>query len=288
MLYPWISEWLYEHQNASEASAYADALEEAEASYLDEVREEAEEYNALLTQSKVVLTDPFAGDASGQTGMDYASLLLTSLPVMGYIDIPCIDVYLPVYHGTDAATLLAGIGHLEGSSLPVGGESTHAVLTGHTGLSNAKMFTDLTELVEGDYFFFHVLGEVLAYRVVQIQVVLPEEPAALLVQPGRDLMTLVTCTPYGVNSHRLYVTGERCAYSDELYAQAGKGASDNRESSQWMRSYRRAVAIALAVFIVLCAGIGLWGRRISCHKRLSVDARDVSDYEEKHTNSIDN
>ena len=172
--------------------------------------------------------------------------------MMCYLEIPCINVNLPVFHGTAASTLERGIGHLEGSSLPVGGKSTHAVLTGHTGLNNAKLFTDLTEVKEGDLFFLHTLGKTLAYRVINIEVVLPEETQDLLIQSGRDLATLVTCTPYGVNSHRLFVTGIRTKYTPEEKENA---KDDRSKDSQWMNEYKKAaiigLAIALAVIILL-------------------------------------
>lgn len=167
---------------------------------------------------------------------------------MGYIEIPAISVSLPIYHGTAAATLEKGIGHLEGSSLPVGGEGTHSVLTGHTGLNKAKLFTDLTELKKGDYFFLYVAGRDMAYQVEEIQVVRPEDISSLLVRPGEDLVTLVTCTPYGVNTHRLCVTGRRTDYSvHDDAVQKGNTVKD----SIWMHTYRRAVVVGLAVSIVI-------------------------------------
>lgn len=128
---------------------------------------------------------------------------------MGYIEIPSIDVSLPIYHGTDEGVLAVGVGHLEWTSLPVGGESTHCVLSGHRGLPSARLFTDLDQLKEGDYFMLNILDETLTYEVDQIRIVEPEEVEELTIIEGRDLCTLVTCTPYGVNSHRLLVRGHR-------------------------------------------------------------------------------
>ena len=129
--------------------------------------------------------------------------------VIGWIEIPSIKVQLPIYHGTDEMVLQKGVGHLSGSSLPIGGDSTHCFLAGHRGLPDAELFTRLGEVVEGDVFYLHVLKEVLVYEVCEIKVVTPNHTEILSVQPHRDLVSLITCTPYGINSHRLIVTGER-------------------------------------------------------------------------------
>ena len=130
---------------------------------------------------------------------------------MGYIEIPSIDVHLPIYHGTDDAVLQIAVGHLEWTSLPVGGESTHCVLSGHRGLPSARLFTDLDQLKEGDYFMLNILDETLTYEVDQIRIVEPQETDDLLIVEGEDLVTLVTCTPYGINTHRMLVRGRRIA-----------------------------------------------------------------------------
>ena len=148
--------------------------------------------------------------------MVYNNILnLDQSGVMGYLEIPCISVDLPIYHGTDAEILERGVGHLAASSIPIGGKSTHSVLTGHTGLSSAKLFTDLTEMKKGDLFFINVLGQTLAYKVDQISVVRPKDTRKLRIVDGKDYVTLVTCTPYGVNSHRLLVRGTRVPYNGE-------------------------------------------------------------------------
>ena len=138
-----------------------------------------------------------------------ACLNLAGDGMMGYIEIPEIDIYLPIYHGVSEEVLSKGIGHMPNSAFPIGGEGNHAVLTGHTGLPSAKLFTDLTELEEGDRFYIHILDLVLCYTVDQIKVVLPNEGQDLSIVPGKDYCTLVTCTPYGINSHRLLVRGIR-------------------------------------------------------------------------------
>ena len=254
MFYPWISNFVNQHQ----ADITVDNYKKKEKSLSEEQKEEmwkkAQMYNADLAQNQVELTDPFVESKSAiKSGLIYNNLLnIDKSGMMCYWEIPCINVNLPVFHGTAASTLERGIGHLEGSSLPVGGKSTHAVLTGHTGLNNAKLFTDLTEVKEGDLFFLHTLGKDLAYRVIEIEVVLPEETQDLLIRKGKDLVTLITCTPYGVNSHRLFVTGIRTKYTPEEKENA---KDDRSKDSQWMNAYKKAaiigLAIALAVIILL-------------------------------------
>ncbi len=254
MFYPWISNFVNQHQ----ADITVDNYKKKEKSLSEEQKEEmwkkAQMYNADLAKNQVELTDPFVESKSAiKSGLIYNNLLnIDKSGMMCYLEIPCINVNLPVFHGTAASTLERGIGHLEGSSLPVGGKSTHAVLTGHTGLNNAKLFTDLTEVKEGDLFFLHTLGKDLAYRVIEIEVVLPEVTQDLLIRKGKDLVTLITCTPYGVNSHRLFVTGIRTKYTPEEKENA---KDDRSKDSQWMNAYKKAaiigLAIALAVIILL-------------------------------------
>lgn len=254
MFYPWISNFVNQHQ----ADITVDNYKKKEKSLSEEQKEEmwkkAQMYNADLAKNQVELTDPFVESKSAiKSGLIYNNLLnIDKSGMMCYLEIPCINVNLPVFHGTAASTLERGIGHLEGSSLPVGGKSTHAVLTGHTGLNNAKLFTDLTEVKEGDLFFLHTLGKDLAYRVIEIEVVLPEETQDLLIRKGKDLVTLITCTPYGVNSHRLFVTGIRTKYTPEEKENA---KDDRSKDSQWMNAYKKAaiigLAISLAVIILL-------------------------------------
>ena len=167
--------------------------------------------------------------------------------IMGYLEIPCISVNLPIYHGTDAEILERGVGHLAASSIPVGGKSTHSVLTGHTGLSSAKLFTDLTEMKNDDLFFIHVLDRTLAYKVDQISVVKPEDTEKLQIIDGKDYVTLVTCTPYGVNDHRLLVRGARTKYEKTQESSIRQRNKD----SQWMGTYKRAIAIGLAIVMAL-------------------------------------
>ena len=250
MFYPWISNFVNQHQ----ADITVDNYKKKEKSLSEEQKEEmwkkAQMYNADLAKNQVELTDPFVESKSAiKSGLIYNNLLnIDKSGMMCYLEIPCINVNLPVFHGTAASTLERGIGHIEGSSLPVGGKSTHAVLTGHTGLNNAKLFTDLTEVKEGDLFFLHTLGKDLAYRVIETEVVLPEETQDLLIRKGKDLVTLITCTPYGVNSHRLFVTGIRTKYTPEEKENA---KDDRSKDSQWMNAYKKAAIIGLAIALAM-------------------------------------
>lgn len=246
LLYPWISNYLYENRADGEVSAYEEQVEKTDDSEKQEILKKAREYNNILTESKVQLTDPFDEEEAKDNGLDYNNILnVNGDGMMGFIDIPKINVYLPVYHGTSKVVLESGIGHLEGSSLPVGGENTHAVLSGHTGLSTKKLFTDLTEIKEDDLFFLHVLGDVLAYKVISVDIVEPEDTTLLSIQKGKDLATLITCTPYGVNTHRLLVTGERTEYNEKVQEEADSEKAPTQ--SLWMKSYTKAITIGLCI-----------------------------------------
>lgn len=199
---PWIANYLNEHAAKSTISTYENEVKHTDKKEREEMLEKAREYNEILASSHVVLTDPFSGETNGGISeKEYYQLLnLDNTGVMCSLEIPSIDVDLPVYHGTSNSVLEKGVGHLEGTSLPVGGKDTHAVFTGHTGLNKAKLFTDLTELQKGDQFYIRVLDKILAYEVCRIDVVLPEDTSKLSVVDGQDLVTLVTCTPYGQNT----------------------------------------------------------------------------------------
>ena len=208
---------------------------------------EARQYNIDLTRSEVQLTDPFKDKKSNGETLFYNRILdLDGSGIMGYVKIPCISVDLPIYHGTSTEVLERGIGHLAASSFPIGGKSTHAVLTGHTGLSSAKLFTDLTEMKKGDLFFIHVLDKKLAYRVDQINVIRPENTRKLQIIDGKDYVTLLTCTPYGVNDHRLLVRGIRTEYHEKEEL-----TKERPHHSQWMEVYRRAILIGLLIVFAL-------------------------------------
>lgn len=204
LLYPTVSDyWNSLHQSRAIAQ-YAGHVAELDNARYEQLWADARRYNQTLVQkeNRFVL--------SGEEREEYESLLnVSGSGVIGYIEIPAIGCSLPVYHGTDEAVLQIAVGHIEGSSLPVGGKSTHCVLSGHRGLPSAKLFTDLDRLVKGDTFILRVLDETLTYEVDQILVVEPDEIDALEIEKGMDYCTLITCTPYGVNSHRLLVRGHR-------------------------------------------------------------------------------
>lgn len=209
LLYPSFSDyWNSFHQSRAIAS-YAEQVANLEDDVYERIIREAEAYNAKLGQS------PFNLNLTEKELDEYKSVMdVTHTGIMSYIEIPEIDCYLPIYHGTDEGVLQIAIGHLAGTSLPVGGESTHCVLSGHRGLPSARLFTDIDKLVVGDIFLIHKLDEILTYEVDQILIVLPDQIDSLQIEKGKDLCTLVTCTPYGINSHRLLVRGHRIETED--------------------------------------------------------------------------
>lgn len=210
LLYPTVSDY-WNSMHASKAVADYDArVSDLTEEQYDEIWQAAVDYNkSLLERSdSFYLTD--------EQKEQYEKMLdITGTGIMGYIEIPNIDVSLPIYHGTEDSALQIAVGHLEWSSLPVGGESTHCVISGHRGLPSAKLFTNLDKLREGDTFMLRVLDEVLTYEVDQILIVEPTDTDALQIESGKDLCTLVTCTPYGINSHRLLVRGHRVENQSE-------------------------------------------------------------------------
>lgn len=204
LLYPTVSDyWNSFHQSRAIAS-YAESVAGIDEAEYERLWLEAQEYNRKLLEK----SNPFLVDESDWE--EYAAQLdISGGDVMGYIEIPKIECTLPIHHGTSESVLQVAVGHIQGSSLPVGGESTHCVLSGHRGLPSAKLFTNLDQLEAGDIFVLRVLDETLTYQVDQIHIVLPTEMEDLAVSPGRDYCTLVTCTPYGINTHRLLVRGTR-------------------------------------------------------------------------------
>ena len=222
ILYPLISNYLYDRRQDTIITGYEEVVKELDTSELNEEVERCREYNRRLAEKSQVYTGDEMENVQFDTSFGvneeeyFSRMNIGESAVMGYVKIPKIGVYLSVYHGTDEEVLQKGLGHLKESSLPVGGESTHAVVTGHSGTTNKALFTDLHLLEAGDVFFLSVLGQVLAYQVDQIEVVLPYEVDSLTIQDGTDYVTLLTCTPYGVNTHRLLVRGTRVELTDEL------------------------------------------------------------------------
>lgn len=207
MLYPVLSNALSQISYNETISSYEQSVSDENSSLYQSMIQEAVHYNEKLTTSSIV--DVFS-DPEITSSEEYMDILnLNRDGVMGYISIPKIDIKIPIYHGTSSEVLSKGVGHLEGSSFPVGGESTHAILSAHRGLPSARLFTDLDQLEVGDKFYIYILDQVYTYQVDQVLVIEPSETEALQIQDGKDLVTLVTCTPYGVNTHRLLVRGER-------------------------------------------------------------------------------
>lgn len=243
LLYPTASNlWNQAHQSRAIAT-YTEQVEKLDDSSNKEMLKAARKYN------KELLKKADHWKLSKKDKKKYESLLdVSGTGIMGYIEIPKIDCSLPVYHGTDEGALQIAIGHLEGSSLPVGGKSSHCVLSGHRGLPSARLFTDLDQMEEGDTFILNILGHKLAYEVDQIKVVLPEEMSDLEIQEGKDLCTLVTCTPYGINTHRLLVRGHRVKYV-ETKVQEQKEVSKPKTDTRLVIAGAAAGAVVLFIII---------------------------------------
>lgn len=251
LLYPLMGELLNERYHSDVETVYVNAIADADDAELSNQRRAAKEYNAMLRGEAAVST----GGASASP-LVYAEQLAIG-GAMCTIDIPKIGVYLPVRHGTGAETLERTVGHVVGTSLPVGGAGTHAVLSAHSGMASAKLFTDIDQLVKGDVFYIHVLGEALAYEVDQIATVLPSDTSLLQIKDGQDLVTLVTCTPFGVNTHRLLVRGHRVPYVAELVVENGKTP---KAASSWTQHYLTGLGIGLGVLAV-AGGVCFFTRR---------------------------
>ena len=264
-LYPVISNYVNQKYASQIQTAYQEIVEQADDSEIQAVKEKAHAYNLALV--------PGATDAYSQEGLlaaaeDYdAQLNIAGNSIMGYVEIPKISVNLPFYHGTENDSLERGIGHLLGSSLPVGGENTHTILSGHSGMATQKMFTDLEQLALGDVFYLRVLDETLAYQVTEINTVLPHDTSLLGIVSGEDLCTLVTCTPYGVNTHRLLVRGSRIPY-EEAETILEETAQEEQPQSSWMQKYVEGIflgiIIALGVIILIISVVQIY-RKFTSH-----------------------
>lgn len=217
LLYPFVANQWNNYRQKQLISGYEQVVSDKEAAEgidYDAERKKAEDYNEALLPC--VLPDSFAlAESSGVDPVYMNTLNIAGDEMMGSVEIPKINIKIPIYHTTEEEVLNKGAGHLEGSSLPVGGVNTHAVISAHRGLPSASLFTDLDQLKEGDHFLIHVLNETLCYEVDKISVVKPEDTSALAVEDGQDLVTLLTCTPYGVNTERLLVRGHRVPYVEE-------------------------------------------------------------------------
>lgn len=243
-LYPVVSNAYNQKHQSMIQTAYEENLRQVDTSDLERIRELAVEYNQALVPG-------YSQTALLAASENYDSQLDPSgSGIMGYVEIPKISVNLPIYHGSDEETLERGTGHLLGSSLPVGGESTHSVITGHSGMASQKMFTDLEQLEPGDVFYLCVLDEVLAYQVREINTVLPYETSLLGISPGDDLCTLVTCTPTGVNTHRLLVTGSRIPY-EAVETLEAETEEPEVISSHWENQYVVGLLFGMTAVLAL-------------------------------------
>ncbi len=249
LLYPSISDyWNMFHQSRSIAQ-YTEAVDQRGEEEKEQMRKAAEAYNEALKQK------PNRWELSEEEYKEYESLLdVSGTGIMGYIEIPGLQVAIPIYHGIDQEILQIAVGHIEGTSLPIGGLGTHSVISGHRGLKSAKLFTDLDQLAEGDIFKLSVLGETLTYQIDQIHIVLPEELNDLQIEENKDYCTLLTCTPYGVNTHRLLVRGHRIANEEEamLLMQDAEVVPPLQEAAIVM-------VLLLAIYILL----KIFGRRVN-------------------------
>ena len=251
LAYPLVSTIINSKYHSDIETAYTAAIEDSNADELTQQRQAAQQYNAMLSGAAIA-----EGGASAPP-LAY-NQQLTVGGVMCYVDIPKIGVYLPVEHGTAADTLEKSVGHVVGTSLPVGGASTHAVLSAHSGMASSKLFSDIDQLELGDTFYIHVLGEVLAYQVDAVNTVLPTDTSLLQIEGGKDLVTLVTCTPFGVNTHRLLVRGHRVPYTPEQEAEA---AETKKAASSWTQHYLTGLGIGFGVVAVAGGGYFLVRRK---------------------------
>ena len=250
-LYPVISSVVNNIYKSDIITNYDEIVTELEDNEEEAMLAEAREYNTALVPGvsgtdSGGFTETYMQNAAEQY---YDILNVRSDGMMGYVEVPKIGVYLPIYHGTSDTTLELGIGHVLGTSLPVGGVDTHAVLSGHSGMARDRMFSDLEDVSEGDIFYIHILHLTLAYQVCEINVILPEEVDSLIVERGRDIVSLVTCVPFGVNTHRLVVTGERIQY-DEAMAVEETAEDTSRSINKWTWEYLKGVLIGLGVILL--------------------------------------
>lgn len=258
-LYPIISNYVNQKYASKIYTEYEEMIQNVDDTSLKDAHRLAEQYNNALAP-----VSAYEQESLSEASQNYDTLLnMGGNGIMGYVEIPSIQVNLPIYHGTDSETLERGIGHLLGSFLPIGGASTHSVLSGHSGLAGQKMFTDLLQVKEGDVFYLHVLGETLAYQVVSLNTVLPYDTSLLGITPDADLCTLITCTPLAVNTHRLLVTGERIPYESAQEIQAEMQQETTEVESAWEQEYLHGLYIALAIVLLLmiiCCAVAFFGR----------------------------
>lgn len=250
VLYPIVSMMIDDATQSQVIDGYTEDVTGLDTSERDEMLAAARAYNQKLVNGNVVMTDPFDPDAQRASEEEYENALnVNGAGLMAYLDISKIDVHLPIYHGTSSEVLAIGVGHLEQTSLPVGGEGTHCVLSAHTGVSGKRLFTDLDQLETGDTFAVTVLDEQLTYQVYAVEIVEPDNTSSLAIEAGQDLVTLVTCTPRNVNSHRLLVHARRIPTPAAAETEVAPAAVD--ESPRWLLAALIAAAAIAVVAVVL-------------------------------------
>lgn len=255
-VYPLVSNALAEKYRSEIQTEYYEAVEQMGDAAMDKARVNAMKYNALLRSG--IAEETFSDDSLNKATVGYADLLNPNEDgIMCYIEIPKLALELPVAHGTEAETLEHYVGHVIGSSLPVGGEGTHAVLSGHSGMAGQKMFSDLELLEAGDIFLLHTLNDTLAYEVCRVDVVLPDDTELLAIEDGEDYVTLVTCTPFGVNTHRLLIRGERIEYQETVNKPTEEQQALESKAPSWTSRYVRGLAIGVALLAVIAMPVGI-------------------------------
>lgn len=260
-LYPWISNYVNDKYQSTVRTEYVKEIEMQTDTEIQAAKQDAQAYNESLNPIRY---DREAVQAAGERYLDLMDL--TGSGIMGYIEIPKLGVNLPIYHGTEEPVLQKGVGHLIGSSLPVGGKGTHCVITGHSGVAGKRLFSDLDQLVPGDTFYLHVLDEVLAYRVEECNTVLPYETDLLLTEEENDLCTLVTCVPFGVNTHRLLVRGSRIPY--QAAAEIETTVAYTPAKSTWKEQYKKSLVFGgAAALAAVAAGMLVFFFRKKRRKR---------------------
>ena len=254
-IYPVVSIYVNQKYASEIFFTYEEAVEQTDDLTLAQARLDALRYNESIVPGTLEDEEVFSQEALEQAAGEYDRLLnITGNGIMGYVEIPVISVNLPIYHGTGDDSLDRGVGHLLGSSLPVGGETSHTVLTAHSGLAGQRLFSDLDKLECGDTFYVHTLDETMAYMVLEINTVLPEDTSKLVILPEHDVCTLVTCTPYGVNTHRLMVRGTRIRNDQAEYVENLKAERNEREGvtqSTWQQEYFKGIGLGVICIAVI-------------------------------------
>lgn len=251
--YPLVSSVINNYVSRSSVKEYSEKVAQLPDEKAEELIENAYKYNNSLSNN-LILTDPFDQEAFQKIGADYENVLnVDGNGLIGYIDIPKINVYLPIYHGTDSQVLAKGAGHLQNTSFPVGGVSTHSVISAHSAYPGETFFDYLTDMEIGDVFYIHILDRTLKYQVDQIEIILPEEVNSLRIVDGEDMLTLLTCTPYSINTHRLLVRGKRVAFDDTNYVETGVTLASFENGYIFFLGYKITYTAAVITVVVIVA-----------------------------------